>query len=392
MLVAALVFGAAPAFSQSGVRNAAFSSKPDPEYLLIGIYKELAANNLRDAQAKADALVVAYPNFRLGHLIRGDLLLMHTRPVTTLGAVQGDAEKLKHLREEAMVRLKSLRQRPDPDLVPRAILQLRPDQKNAIVVDTKRARLYVYENRNGRLHFRSDYYISHGKLGVHKVKSGDQKTPIGVYYITGRVPGPKLPDFYGTGALPLNYPNEWDRLNGRSGSGIWLHGVPSDSYSRPPLSSDGCVVLTNPDINKLYETVDVGKTPVVIADSVEFVNETKWNNDRSVAMRVVEDWRRTLENMDFKGLSVMYSNQFRSERGDSVGTWLGRQQQILNGARNLSINLRDMSLFLYPGRNDLMVVNFMEEATAGRFRHSVRKRQYWVREGTRWKVVSEGIV
>lgn len=59
--------------------------------LLIGVYKELAANNLRKAQSKADALVEAYPNFRLGHLIRGDLLLMHTRPVTTLGAVHGEA-------------------------------------------------------------------------------------------------------------------------------------------------------------------------------------------------------------------------------------------------------------------------------------------------------------
>ena len=121
-----------------------------------------------------------------------------------------------------------------------------------LVVDANRSRLYVYENQGGQLKLVTDYYISQGKLGINKIKAGDQKTPIGVYYITSRLPGARLPDFYGTGALPINYPNEWDKLNGRSGSGIWLHGTPSDSYSRPPLSSDGCVVLTNPDLNKLY--------------------------------------------------------------------------------------------------------------------------------------------
>ncbi|HYD78273.1 MAG TPA: L,D-transpeptidase family protein [Paucimonas sp.] len=370
----------------------AAAQKPDPEALLIEVYKAIGANRLRDAEAKADALVQAYPNFRLGHLIRGDLHLMHTRPVTTFGAVNspgGPDDKLKNLREEAMVRLKSLRERPDPDLVPRAILQLREDQKRALVVDAKRSRLYVYENQGGQLRLVTDYYVSQGKYGVNKVKAGDQRTPIGVYYITSRLPGARLPDFYGTGALPLNYPNEWDKLNGRSGSGIWLHGTPSDSYSRPPLSSDGCVVLTNPDLNKLYNSVEPGKTPVVISDRVEFVNKTKWNNDRSVAAKVVDEWRRDFESMNMPKLLENYSNRFKSERGDDVVSWVARQQKPYKGIRNLTISLRDMTLFLYPGRDDLIVSTFTEEATAGKFRGMVRKRQYWAKEGARWKIVSE---
>ena len=60
--------------------------KPDPEALLIEIYKDLGNNRLQEAQAKADALVAAYPHFRLGHLVRGDLLMMHARPVRGFGA------------------------------------------------------------------------------------------------------------------------------------------------------------------------------------------------------------------------------------------------------------------------------------------------------------------
>ena len=379
----------APAPIATSVPATNAPSKPDPEILLIDVYKELAANKLRTAQIKVDALVEAYPNFRLGHLIRGDLLLMHTQEVKTFGAVKGSEEKLKHLRDEAMVRLKSLRERPNPDLVPRPILQLRDDQKHVLVVDAKRSRLYVYENQNGQLRFVTDYYISQGKLGINKLKAGDQRTPIGGYYITGRLPGTRLPDFYGAGALPINYPNEWDKLNGRSGSGIWLHGTPPDSYSRPPLSSDGCVVLTNSDLNKLYSAVEIGKTPVVISDHVEFVNRTKWNNDRNIATRLVDEWRRDLESMDSKRLMDNYSRQFKSERGEDLSTWFGKQQ-FFTTMKNVSIKLRDVTFFLYPGRDDLIVGTFTEDATIGKNKSlSIRKRQYWAKEGTQWKIVSE---
>jgi len=374
----------------AGGTPASQAGKPDPEQLLIEVYKDIAAERLREAESKADALVAAYPNFRLGHLVRGDLYLMRTRPVTTLGAVNGPSDKLQALRDEAMVRMKSLRERPNPELVPRAVLQLRDDQKKVLVVDAKRSRLYVYEHLGGgRLKFSTDYYVSQGKLGIHKVKAGDQRTPIGVYYITSRLPGARLPDFYGPGALPLNYPNEWDRLHGRSGSGIWLHGTPSDSYSRPPLSSDGCVVLTNPDLNKLMTAVEPGKTPVVIADRVEFVSKAKWDSDRAMALKLIDEWRDDVQRQELSDVLDNYSARFKSERGDDLMTWVTRQQKPFRGIRNFHVAVRDVAMFYYPGRDDLLVSTFTEEATAPNWKSTIKKRQYWAREGGRWKIVSE---
>ncbi|WP_334189505.1 L,D-transpeptidase family protein [Noviherbaspirillum sp.] len=387
-LVASPVLLTKPAAAQS--RPQADQIKPDPEFMLIEVYKELSANRLRHAQAKADALVEAYPNFRLGHLVRGDLLLMHTRPVTTLGAVAGAPEdKLKSLRDEAMVRLKWLRERPNPDLMPRPILQMRDDQKHVLLVDAKRSRLYVYENRGGRPKYVTDYYISQGKFGVNKLKEGDQKTPVGVYYITGRLSAARLPDFYGSGALPINYPNEWDRLNGRSGSGIWLHGTPSDSFSRPPLSSDGCVVLTNPDLHKLSASVEIGKTPVVIAESVEFVSQAKWESYRNTAARLVEDWRRDVESLNPNRLFANYSRQFKSDQGEDFNEWWAKYQKFPVNAKKLSLKLRDMTYFFYPDRDDLIVSTFTQDAFNGKSRSTVRKRQYWAKEGAQWKIVYE---
>lgn len=363
-------------------------AKPDPEIMLLDVYKDLAAENLHDAQAKADELVEAYPNFRLGQLIRGDLLMMNTHVVTTFGDVpNAPEEKLKNLREEAIAHLNSLRERPDPNLIPRSVLQLRDDQKHVLIVDAKRSRLYVYENLGGQLKFIDDYYVSQGKLGVDKLKAGDQKTPLGVYYITGRLSGARLPDFYGAGALPINYPNEWDRINGRSGSGIWLHGTPSDSFSRPPLSSDGCVVLTNPDLNKLYGSVEIGKTPVVISDHVEFVSKEKWNSDRATATKLLDTWLRDMESGNATRLLSNYSHRFKSAAGEDLDTWYSKQPHPAGAIA--PVGVKDTTFFFYPGKEDMLVGTFTEESTVGKAKQSVRKRQYWALEGTQWKIVSE---
>lgn len=302
--------------------------KPDPEALLIEIYKDLGNNRLQEAQAKADALVAAYPHFRLGHLVRGDLLMMHARPVRGFGTMaDAPADKLKDLRAEAMVRIKSLQERPNPNLIPKPVLQVGDDQKNVLVIDTSRSRMYVYENQGGQLRFITDYYISQGRYGVNKSREGDQRTPIGVYYVNARIPGPKLPDFYGTGALPLNYPNEWDKRNGRSGSGIWLHGTPSDNFSRPPLSSDGCVVLANPDLQSLYSTAEVGKTVVVISDGIQFVNKSEWDKERGSAGKFMDQWQQDMEAADADKVLANYSPAFRSNLGESLSTWFSRQQK-----------------------------------------------------------------
>lgn len=361
----------------------------DPDQMLIEVYKDLGQRHLRDALAKADGLVTAYPTFQLGHLIRGDLLLMQTQAVDRLGAVEGTApEALADLRQEAMARIRAITERPDASKVPRAVLQLRPDQKRVLVADARRSRLYVYENRQGELRFQQDFYISQGKLGINKAREGDQKTPLGVYYITSRLAGHRLPDFYGVGALPLSYPNEWDKLQGREGSGIWLHGTPSRNYSRPPLSSDGCVVLTNPDLRQVYAGVEINKTPVVIARDAEFVPRQQVEAERAQAQAMVEGWRASLELQDVEQLRRHYASGFRSEQADTLDDWLARQRKGIQHLSKPTLALRELSLFRYPGE-EMIVATFTMDAVAGGKRASIRKRQYWGREAGHWKIVSE---
>ncbi|HET7775524.1 MAG TPA: L,D-transpeptidase family protein, partial [Azospira sp.] len=266
------IAAAVATYSDSGLQG--------PEPLLAQIFAEIEGNRLDSALKLTDTLLERYPKFRLGHLIRGDLLLARTRPLETFGnAPDAPAEKLADLRAEAMVRLRGYREKPPLDTVPRYLLQMVPEQKYAIVVDTQKSRLYLYENdqKAGRPRFVADYYVTQGKLGAEKSKEGDKKTPIGVYHVTSNLPREKLADLYGNGAFPLNYPNEWDKRQGRNGHGIWLHGTPSDTYSRPPRASDGCVVLSNQDLEAVSKNLQVGLTPVIISNSVEWLSLDDWN-------------------------------------------------------------------------------------------------------------------
>jgi L,D-transpeptidase YnhG len=146
---------------------------------------------------------------------------------------------LADLREESRIRLKALRERPRPGSIQSQFLALSPRTRHAIAVDTSKSRLYLFENSTEGLKLIADYYISIGKSGIEKTLEGDQRTPLGVYYITSNLDPKSLKDFYGSGALPINYPNPLDVSRGKTGGGIWLHGTPPGQFSRAPKASDG---------------------------------------------------------------------------------------------------------------------------------------------------------
>ena len=131
------------------------------------------------------------------------------------------------------------------------------------------------------------------------------------------LPRKKLTDFYGAGAFPINYPNEWDRRQGRGGFGIWLHGVPSDVYSRPPRASDGCIVLSNPDLESVGRHVQVGLTPVIIADEIEWSDAATIAAERAALSGAVEQWRADWQSRDTERYLAHYSSRFASGRPES---------------------------------------------------------------------------
>jgi murein L,D-transpeptidase YafK len=362
-----------------------------PERDLSAVFEAIEANRLELALSRVDALLDRHPNFRLAHLIRGDLLLARTRQLQTFGNVPKTVpqEKVEGLRAEALARLRALRERPDGERLPSYVLQLTPEQKHVFVVDSQRSRLYVFANAQGRPRLVADYYVSLGKNGIEKVREGDQKTPLGVYHVTANLPRQKLTDFYGAGAFPIDYPNEWDRRLGRNGHGIWLHGTPSDSYSRPPRASDGCIVLANPDLESVGRFVQVGRTPVIIADAIEWGDAEALERQRRSLAEALEAWRADWESRDTERYLRHYSARFRAGNQDFTA-WAEHKRRV-NAAKSwITVGVARVGMLRYPRQGDFVVVTFDQDYRSSSLANVMRKRQYWTQEDGRWKIVYEG--
>ena len=364
---------------------------PTPEDRLSAVFESIEANRLDDAMQRVDALIRDYPNFRLAHLVRGDLLLARSRPLLTFGNVVKTVpqEKIDGMREEALVRLRAHRQRPAEDLLPRLVLQLHPAQKHLLLVDSRASRLYVFANDGGRPRLIADFYVTLGKNGMEKTRQGDQKTPVGVYHVTANLPRKKLTDFYGAGAFPINYPNEWDKRQGRNGFGIWLHGVPSDVYSRAPRASDGCIVLANPDLESVGRYVQVGLTPVVIADEVEWAEASAVEAERASLAAAVERWRADWESRDTERYLAHYSARFAAP-GQNLASWSAHKRNVNGAKRWIKVGLSKVAMIRYPRERDFVVVTFDQDYRSDGLSNVMHKRQYWVQENGSWKIIYEG--
>jgi murein L,D-transpeptidase YafK len=371
---------AQPRYSDSG-----------PEPVLARVFEHIENNRWGQALEQTDAMIRAYPNFRLAHLIKGDLLLARTQSLTAFGqgGVATASQKVADLREEAIVRLRGYKSKPPANYVPRYLLQLRNDQKYAVVVDTQKSRLYLYQNNQGTPQFVADYYITQGKLGSEKVREGDQRTPVGVYHVTANLPRQKLTDFYGSGAFPISYPNDWDRRMGRNGHGIWLHGTPSDTFSRPPKASDGCVVLANQDLNALAENLQVGLTPVIISNSIEWLSLDDWQAERKSLLGMIESWRQDWESRDTDRYARHYSGKFTSDNAD-YRAWMEQKRKVNAGKTWIKVGIDNVSMFRNPGKEEHVVVTFEQNYQSSNLTNVMKKRQYWIKEDGRWKIVHEG--
>ncbi|MBY0575442.1 MAG: L,D-transpeptidase [Gallionellaceae bacterium] len=359
------------------------------EAQLVKSLQAIKNNRLDIALNEVDSLLRVNPKFKLAQLVKGDLLMAHAGKLNDIGGgSNAPRAKIDDLRDEARMRLQRVLSQPDTKLVPRFLWKLDARQKYALVVDTSRATLFVYENVNGEPHYVTDFYVTIGKLGSEKVSKGDQRTPIGVYFVKAELPKNKLADMYGSGAYPISYPNEWDRKNGRSGNGIWLHGTPSDTYSRPPRASNGCVVLANDDLNKLAPYLQVGITPVIITNQMDWSNEHD-QGERDALLHEIEQWRKDWSSLDTGAYLKHYARSFSSDNMN-IAAW-SKQKQTVNSAKSwIKVNLSRVSVFTYPEQPNMAVVNFEQDYNSSNLSNRMLKRQYWIKQNNRWQIIYEG--
>jgi len=134
-----------------------------------------------------------------------------------------------------------------------------------VVVKKSESRLYL--QRDGKP-FASFEVVFGGKIEGHKKWKGDRRTPEGRYILDAKN---SKSNFYR--AIRISYPNAQDRAAAKAlgvnpGGLVMIHGQKNGKGWLAPVMqlfnwTDGCVALSNADMDKVWEAVEVG-TPIEI--------------------------------------------------------------------------------------------------------------------------------
>lgn len=331
------------------------------ETMFLETYRLHSEGEYAKALQLAQIMAERFPNFQLGQLIYADLMasMFEGVPEREILMQKPEAlERLHQLKTEALQRTRHAGTLTLPGTYPEPLRFLSPSVQQLVVVDAKKSRLYLLAHQKdgrglGHLQVVFDAYVSIGNKGMGKWREGDAKTPIGVYFVQKHLTDFMLPDLYGSGALTLDYPNPLDKQQHRTGSGIWLHGSPSQQYARPPTSTDGCVVLANDDMLQLIKHGVRAGTPVLIAEQLNWLK------------------------------APMNSAPVKSASGTEVNqAWAQQPQHILQKAGNWML----VSAFEWTDQQRNVAVLSHELQAPGQAPQRIHS--YWIKEQNQWQEVS----
>ena len=361
------------------------------EQTLLETIKEIQNQDHEQALNSSRDLIRQYPHSRLGHMLYADLLLAKAEPLTEIGSgIEADSA-IQDFRYEIQQRWQHDSSQSHQNFYPENILFLAEDQPYAILVDQHSSRVYVYRNEGGDLQLETDYFITIGLKGYGKEKRGDQKTPSGIYHVTRYIDGSQLPDLYGEGAFPINYPNAWDKRKQRTGGGIWLHGTPSYTYNRSPWASNGCIVVSNPDFLHIDNFIKPEiNTPVIVAERVNWISREQWMAQRQQVMQLLSGWIFDWESLDHERYSSHYSRTELEAFGRNFKAWDGHKRWVNRKKTRVEIEYSKLNIFNYPGEDKLMLMQFEQSYRSNNFDVDTTKELYWRNTGDDWKIVYEG--
>jgi murein L,D-transpeptidase YafK len=366
----------------------------DPyEARLLSVLSAIQSAELELARELAVAFVADYPTSRIGAALLGDIYSGFNAPLSDFGVqlkIDGP-EQAQGLHHELLARKGLTDFYPDEGLVPAALLDM-GDAPYVILGDMEHSRLYVYRNEDGYPKLVAHYYMTIGLKGIGKQIEGDQRTPVGVYRITHFIDDNELPDLYGAGAYPVDYPNVFDKGLERTGYGIWLHGTPSDQYSRVPYASDGCFVVSNRDFLDMAQYIEADvETPVLLSANVEWVANEQVAASKNQFMHSFREWEQAWESLDVERYQQLYDSKKFGFSFDAFTKWLAGKKRVMQAAKYIRVDTAISGLFVYPGEKDTILVKYDQEFESDTFKDTSEKQMYWQRNDIgEWRIIYEG--
>ncbi len=274
-------------------------------------------------------------------------------------------------------------------LAPAYLLEMPESVSDILIADAASASLRHFVSSGAGIVEKDQRYMSIGLNGLGKQRAWDQKTPLGVYFVTERIDTRYLNEKYGVAAYALDYPNAWDRKRKRTGSGIWLHGVDRNNPDRPPRDTDGCLALPNEEITLLEGVIEPYVTPVIVARNVEWATPDDIRNTRTEFHAVLDTWKKSLAHGDLDTYLSLYADDFRFHDMNRE-EWASYRIGVFDSRQLHAVMIDDLMLLADPEEPNLFISRFTQVLVTSTGSIESTKRLYWRRIADgHWEIVSE---
>ncbi|ECQ5451608.1 TPA: murein L,D-transpeptidase family protein [Campylobacter jejuni] len=234
------------------------------------------------------------------------------------------------------------------------------DDNVAIVLTNKTdkiLRVYSYEDGKIRKDFEQKEIIT-GLMGDKKIE-GDLKTPVGFYEL-GRKFNPSDP-YYGPFAFATTYPNLLDKVQGKTGGGIWIHGYPLDGSRLDEFKTRGCIALFNNNLEKFAQVVQ-DKKVFVMTEEKEKIRAKK--DQIASLLADLFTWKLAWTNSDTNTYLSFYDEQeFKRFDKMKFEQFASMKKSIFSRKEDKKIKFSDINISPYPNlENETMYrISFYED-------------------------------
>ena len=248
------------------------------------------------------------------------------------------------------------------DVFPENLLQISATQafsKYVFVVDKSLRKLMFYERYSDTIKKVEEMTADIGKNNGKKEKRDDHKTPEGIYFFQEKKTNPEIPfSVYGKMAFTMDYPNLFDKKDGKTGSGIWLHSVPDNvALTR---GSRGCVVVRNDEIVKLEKYISFKQTPILIFDQIKYITLEEHKKAREEKAQFLKDWVEAWESKDLDRYISFYDESFTAP-GFNFKTWKRHKEKLKDRYSLIQVRLDQPFLLVH---NDQMIIKTLQKYTS----------------------------
>lgn len=224
-----------------------------------------------------------------------------------------------------------------------------------------------------------------GQKSGMKEKEGDLRTPIGAYNLVEKKT--KLDDYYGPLALVTSYPNLYDSLQSRGGSGIWIHGVPSNGER--PQNTRGCIAVENDYMKALGEVVALDSSVLIVSDNEI---EPLQKEDIIKIFAQIYDWRNTWKYSDIKQYLTYYDKeQFKRFDGKGFEEFKRMKETIFARNERKTIVFNDINIIPYPNPEGkkMFRVTFHQDYRSDNYKFVGDKELYIELRDGKMKILAE---